>query len=43
MDKDRKDLLIKNLRLIRSQPTGVNDTTIRDVSETDLIALAKGD
>lgn len=37
------DLLIKNLRLIRSQPTGVNDTTIRDVSETDLIALAKGD
>lgn len=36
------DLLIKNLRLIRSQPTENIGNTTRDVSEADLIAIAKG-
>lgn len=42
-DVKKLDLLIKNLRLIRSQPTENNNTTIRDVSEVDLLAAARGD
>jgi phosphoribosylanthranilate isomerase len=34
------DLLIKNLRLIRSQPTENTNTNYRDVSELDLISIA---
>ena len=42
-DVKKLDLLIKNLRLIRSQPTENTNTTIRDVSEVDLLAAARGD
>lgn len=36
------DLLIKNLRLIRSQSTETPDVPYRDVSEGDLLAIASG-
>lgn len=42
-DVKKLDLLIKNLRLIREQSTSKVDTAIRDVSEIDLLAIAKGD
>lgn len=41
-DVKKLDLLIKNLRLIRSQPTE-NVNEMRDVSEQDLLSIAKGD
>lgn len=34
------DLLIKNLRLIRSQPTDNIKTDYRDISEVELVAIA---
>ena len=39
-DVKKLDLLIKNLRLIRSQPTDNINTTARDVSEEDLLVIA---
>lgn len=42
-DVKKLDLLIKNIRLIRSQPTENSSTTVRDVSETDLLLAARGD
>jgi hypothetical protein len=42
-DVKKLDLLIKNIRLIRSQPTENSSTTVRDVSETDLLIAARGD
>lgn len=36
------DLLIKNLRLIRSQPTEADSASFRDVTEVDLVAIATG-
>lgn len=42
-DVKKLDLLIKNLRLIRSQPTENTSSTVRDVSEVDLLAAARGD
>ena len=41
-DVKKLDLLIKNLRLIRSQPTGNVNANYRDVSEADLVAIALG-
>ena len=42
-DVKKLDLLIKNIRLIRSQPTENSNTTVRDVSETDLLLAARGE
>jgi hypothetical protein len=42
-DVKKLDLLIKNIRLIRSQPTENSNTTVRDVSETDLLIAARGE
>jgi len=42
-DVKKLDLLIKNLRLIRSQPTDNITTSSRDVSEDDLIAIANSE
>lgn len=39
-DVKKLDLLIKNLRLIRSQPTDITDSVPRDVTPEDLIAIA---
>lgn len=40
-DVKKLDLLIKNLRLIRSQPTeNSQEVPFRDVSEVDLVAIA---
>jgi len=41
-DVKKLDLLIKNLRLIRSQPTDNINTSYRDVSEEELLAIATG-
>jgi hypothetical protein len=41
-DVKKLDLLIKNLRLIRSQPTDVIDTQARDLSQEELLAIATG-
>lgn len=41
-DVKKLDLLIKNLRLIRSQPTENLTTNYRDVSEEELLAIATG-
>ena len=40
-DVKKLDLLIKNLRLIRSQPTDTIDVNNKNVSEEDLIAAAR--
>ncbi len=37
------DLLIKNLRLLQSQPTSNINAEFRDVSEVDLVAIAKSE
>lgn len=42
-DVKKLDLLIKNLRLIREQSTSKVDTAMRDVTEVDLLAIAKGE
>jgi esterase/lipase len=39
-DVKKLDILIKNLRLIRSQPTDNINASYKDVSEEDLIAIA---
>jgi hypothetical protein len=41
-DVKKLDLLIKNLRLIRSQPTDVIDTQARDLSQEELLVIAAG-
>lgn len=41
-DVKKLDLLIKNLRLIRSQPTDNINASYRDVSEEELLAIATG-
>ena len=42
-DVKKLDLLIKNLRLLRSQPTSNVENNSRDVSDVDLISIARGD
>ena len=42
-DVKKLDLLIKNLRLLRSQPTSNVENNSRDVSDIDLISIARGD
>lgn len=41
-DVKKLDLLIKNIRLIRSQPTDNINASYKDVSEEDLLAIAAG-
>ncbi len=41
-DVKKLDLLIKNLKLIRSEPTANINANYRDVSEEDLLAIATG-
>ena len=41
-DVKKLDLLIKNIRLIRSQPTDNINASYKDVSEEDLLAIASG-
>jgi virulence-associated protein VapD len=42
-DVKKLDILIKNLKLLRSEPTSNVNNSYRDVSDADLIAIAKSE